>query len=298
VRPHAILELGVVELRVAQAEGGRLTRHVEIILPAGLLQDGVPGPGFGPFLRQVLLEARITARSLRLAIGESGIAVRDFRLPLLPAEELAPAVLFEGKRLIPIDPQTVYYAWHARVVDRGYAVYLVAARREMVDGLVQAASAAGLETDRIDLKVPALARGIGAADGLLCEWATGEATVALMVGARPRFFRTFGLETEDEDGQLEQIGVALDALVRFMRSAEPGLVIGANTPLYLAGRFTRFETDWSQRFAFDVRLPAPAVRWVPDFPWPSHLTALGLIDDWGWQARLNPEQAGDKHVAA
>ena len=60
----------------------------------------------------------------------------------------------------------------------------------MVDGLVQAASAAGLETDRIDLKVPALARGIGAADGLLCEWATGEATVALMVGARPRFFRT------------------------------------------------------------------------------------------------------------
>src|SRR5947209_6881965 len=82
------------------------------------------------------------------------------------------------------------------------------------------------------------------------------------------------------------------------RSAAPGLVSGANTPLDLAGRFTRFEADWSQRFAFDVRLPAPAVRWVPDFPWPSHLTALGLIDDWGWQARLNPEQAGDKHVAA
>jgi len=294
----AIVELGLIELRAAQADRGRLTRHAEVPLPAGVLQDGVPSPGFGPFLRQVLLEARITARRLRLAISESGIAVRDFRLPLLPAEELASAVLFEGKRLIPIDPQTVYYAWHARPVDKGYSVYLVAARREMVDGLVQAASAAGLDTDRLDLKVPALARGIGAADGLLCEWTTGEATVALMVGARPRFFRTFALEPGDEAGQLEQIGLALEALVKFMRSAEPGLVMGANTPLYLAGRFAQFEADWAQRFPFDVRLPAPAVRWAPGFPWAAYLTAVGLIGEWGWQPRLIPEQAGDKFVAA
>lgn len=298
MRSQAIVELGLIELRAAQADRGRLTRHAEALLPAGVLQDGVPSPGFAPFLRQVLLEAHITARSLRLAIGESGIAVRDFRLPLLPEEELASAVLFEGKRLIPIDPQAVYYAWHARVVDKGYAVYLVAARREMVDGLVQAASAAGLETDRIDLKVPALARGMGAADGLLCEWATGEATVALMVGARPRFFRTFALEAGDEANQVEQIGVALEALVKFMRSAEPELVMGANTPLYLAGRFAQFEAAWAQRFPFDVRLPAPAVCWAPDFPWPAYLTALGLIDDWAWQARLIPEPGGDKRVAA
>jgi hypothetical protein len=298
MRSHAIVELGLLELKAAQADRGLLTRHAEVLLPAGVLQDGVPSPGFGPFLRQVLAEARITARRLRLAIGESGIAIRDFRLPLLPAEELASAVLFEGRRLIPIDPETVYYAWHARVVDKGYAVYLVAARREMVDGLVQAAAAAGLETDCIDLKVPALARGIGAADGLLCEWATGEATVALMVGARPRFFRTFALEAGDDGSQLEQIGVALEALVKFMRSAEPELVMGANTPLYLAGRFAQFEADWAQRFPFDVRLPAPVVRWAPDFPWPAYLTTVGLIDDWGWQARLIPEQAGDKFVAA
>jgi hypothetical protein len=298
VRSLAIVELGVVELRAVQAEGGRLVRHTEVILPAGLFQEGMPSPAFGPFLRQALEAARITSRSLRMAIGEAGIAVRDFRLPPLPAEELPAAVLFEGKRLIPIDPQTVYYSWHARLVERSYAVYLVAARRELVDGLVSAVSSAGFEMDRLDLKMPALARGIGAADGLLCEWTTGEATVALMVDGRPRFFRTFGLDPADENGQLNQIELALDAVVRFMRSADPQLVIGTNTPLYLAGRFAQYESDWSRRFPFDVRLPQPAVRWVPDFPWPAYLTALGLIDDWGWRERLIPEQAGDKRVAA
>lgn len=300
MRSHAILELGVFELRAAQADGPRLTRHAQVMLPAGLLQDGVPGPAFGPFLRQVFVESGITARRVRVALSESGIAVRDFRLPTLPADELPAAVLFEGKRLIPIDPETVYYAWHARLLDGRYAVYLVAARRELVDGLVAATATAGLEVDRIDLKVPALARGIGAADGLVCEWATGEATVALMVEARPRFFRTFALETEDERSQLDELGGALEALVKFMRSAEPGLVIGSNTPLYLAGRFAEQpEVAWAERFGFDVRLPAPRVRWVPGFPWPAYLTALGLIDDdWAWRARLSPHEGGDKRVAA
>jgi hypothetical protein len=76
------------------------------------------------------------------------------------------------------------------------------------------------------------------------------------------------------------------------------MAMGANTPLYLAGRFISYQADWSQRFPFDVRLPAPAVRWTPGFPWPDYLTGLGLIDDWAWQARLTPQQAGDRHVAA
>jgi hypothetical protein len=299
VKSLATLELGVLELKAAQADGRQLTHHAEVMLPPGLIQDGVPGADFGIFLRQVLQGAGITARRLRVAITDGGTAVRDFRLPILPVKELAAAVLFEGKRLIPIDPQTVYYAWHARRLAGGHAVYLVAARREMVDGLVAGASAAGLEVDRIDLKVPALARGMGAADGLICDWAAAEATVALMVEARPRFFRTFAFETEDQPGQLDELISALDALVKFMRSSEGGLVIGPNTPLYLAGRFgTEPAAAWAERFPFDVRMPAPPVGWVPSFPWPVHLTALGLIGDWAWQGRLTPEQGGDNRVAA
>jgi len=137
-------------------------------------------------LTTALRTAGVTARRARLAIPEAGIRVRDLWLPA----ELRSAITYEGKRLIPIDPAGVYYAWHVRRVRRRYAIYLVAARREMIDGLLAAVSAAGLQIDRIDLKPLALARGAAASDGLILDWGMGEATLVLMAKARPRFFRS------------------------------------------------------------------------------------------------------------
>lgn len=295
------LELGALEVKLAQADEGRLTRHIAGFLPEGAFQDGVATEVFTAFIKHLLVEGGMTARVVRLAMPEGGIAVRDFRLPSIPAAELAEAVTYEGKRLIPIDPATVYYAWHARREASQYAIYLVAARRDMVDALSGTLQAAGLQVDRMDLKVMALARGAGASDGLLLEWGAGEGTVALMVDARPRFFRSFLLESQDSAGQFEELAAALDALVRFMRSAEPDLVLGSNTPLYLAGRFAS-EVDADerarQRLPFDVRWPNPPVAWVQDFPWPDYVSALGLIDEWSWERRLTPVGGGDGRVAA
>ena len=295
------LELGAHELKLAQADAGRLTRQVAGLLPEGAFNDGVATPILTGFIKHLVAESGMTARAVRVAMTDGGIAVRDFRLPLIPPEELADAVTYEGKRLVPIDPATVYYAWHARRDASEYAIYLVAARRDMVDALSGALEAAGLQVDRMDLKVMALARGAGAADGLLLEWGTGEGTVALMVDARPRFFRSFLLEAEDSVGQFEELAAALDALVRFMRSAEPDLVIASNTPLYLAGRFASeigADERARERLPFDVRWPNPPVSWVADFPWQDQLTALGLIQDWAWEHRLTPAAGGDVRVAA
>lgn len=295
------MELGALEVKLAQSEDGCLTRQVAGFLPEGAFQDGVATETFTAFLKHLLIEGGMTARMVRVAMPDSGIAVRDFRLPVLPTAELADAVMYEGKRLIPIDPATVYYAWHARRVATQFAIYLVAARRDMVDALGGALQAAGLQVDRMDLKIMALARGAGAADGLLLEWGTVEGTVALMLDARPRFFRSFLLESQDAQGQFEELAAALDALVRFMRSAEPDLALAANTPLYLCGRFaTEVGADERahQRFPFDARWPSPPVRWAPDFPWQDHLTGVGLIANWNWERRLTPAAGGDTHAAA
>lgn len=295
------LELGAHTLKLTQADGGRLTRQASDLLPEGAFADGVATPVFTAFVKHLMADAAMTARAVRVAMPDGGIAVRDFRLPLIPPDELAEAVTYEGKRLIPIDPSTVYYAWHARREASQYAIYLVAGRRDMVDALCDALEAAGLQVDRIDLKIMALARGAGAADGLLLEWGNREGTVALMVDARPRFFRSFLLEANDGPGEFEELAAALDALVRFMRSAEPDLVIASNTPLYLAGRFASeigADERARQRLPFDLRWPNPPATWVPDFPWHEHLSALGLINDWSWERRLTPAAGGDGRVAA
>jgi hypothetical protein len=297
------VELSIKEAKVTEADGLRLLGHAEAVLPDGLYQDGMPDPGLGFFIRDLLDQAQIQATNCRVAISEAGVAVRDFRLPRIPRGELASAVLFEGKRLVPIDPEGVFYAWHARPDRDGYAVYLVAARREMVDGLIVALGSAGLTVDRIDLKPLALARGAGVWDGLLLEWGAGEATLVLMADGRPRFFRTFVLDAPDMDAgsQFEEIVLSVNALVRFMRSAQPPLALESSTPLVLAGRFAFLggaEEQARHRFEFSVRYPAAPQAVPAGFPWQAHLSALGLLAPSPAAARLTPSQGGDTRVAA
>ncbi|HEY8677449.1 MAG TPA: pilus assembly protein PilM [Candidatus Dormibacteraeota bacterium] len=297
------IDLGVRELKIVQGDGRRLTRHVEVPLPEGAVQDGVPTPLLTAALRGAIEESGIDARIARIAIADAGVAVRDFSLPQVPDRELGAAVAFESRRLVPMDANDVYYAWHAQRAGAGYAVYLVAARRDMIDAIQAAVSAAGLQVERIDLKPLALARGAGASDGMVLEWGASEATLVLMVGGRPRFFRTFLLDAPsgEVDAQLDELAFSLNTLVRFMRTVAPDAAIGPTTPLFIAGRIAFIEDGVARaqrRFDFAVRLPAPRVVCAPDFPWQAHLAGLGLLQQAGWRDRLISSQGGDVRVAA
>src|SRR5207237_9084765 len=133
----------------------------------------------------------------------------------------------------------VYFAWNAIRDADGYAVYLVAARREMIDALIAAVAAAGLQVERMDLKPLALARGMGVADGLLLEWGAAEATLVLMARGRPRFFRTFLLDApaDDVEAQLDALALSPNALIQLIRRSASDLPIPSATPLFLPGRF-------------------------------------------------------------
>jgi len=298
------IDIGVRELKIVQADGRHLTGHAEILLPDGAVQDGVPTPLLTAAIRSSMEAAGIGARLARIAIAHNGIAVRDFTLPRLPAQELADAVIFEGRRLLPLDANSVYYAWHAQPTRTGHAIYLVAARRDMIDAIVAAVSEAGLRIERIDVKPLALARGAGVSDGLVLEWGASEATLVLMVSGRARFFRTFLLDapSENVDAQLDELAFSLKALVRFMRTAAPDAPVGPTTSLYLVGRLAFIEEGLQraqQRFDFVVRPSAPSgFKPSADFPWQAHLAGLGLLQPVSWRRRLDPSQRGDVRVAA
>jgi hypothetical protein len=297
------LDLGARELRLLQADGRRLTHHAEVLLPDGAMVDGMPTPLLTATIRSALDTEGFTARRARVAIAETGTAFRDFRLPRLAGSELSRAVAFEGRRLVPMEAADVYFAWHATRDLRGYAVYLVAARRAMIDAVVAAVGAAGLQVERMDLKPLALARGMGVSDGLLLEWGAAEATLVLMVRGRPRFFRTFGLDAspDDAEAQLDELVLSLNALVKFMRGAASDVPISPATSLALGGRFAFMDEGLQrarQRFEFNVVLPQPPFAAPADFPWQAHFAGIGLIRQGRWQNRLSPSQGGDNRVAA
>src|SRR5437899_12615497 len=255
------LDLGTRELRLLQADGRRLTHHAEVLLPEGAMVDGIPTSLLTTTVRSALDAGAFTAERTRVAIAETGTAFRDFRLPRLAGSELSRPVAFEGRRLVPMEAADVYFAWHASRDSNGYAVYLVAARRAMIDAVLAAVGAAGLQVERMDLKPLALARGMGVSDGLLLEWGAAEATLVLMVRGRPRFFRTFSLDAppEDADAQLDELALSLNALVKFMRGSASDVPITSATPLFLGGRFS-FLPDGPQRAEprLDLRVTLPA----------------------------------------
>jgi len=254
-------------------------------------------------VRSALEAAGFSATRARLAIAETGTAFRDFRLPRLPPSELSRAAEFEGRRQVPMEAADVHFAWHAIRDKTGYAVYLVAARRDMIDAIVAAVSAAGLQVERIDLKPLALARGMAVANGLLLEWAAAEATLVLMVKGRPRFFRTFALDapSDDPEAQLEELTHALNALVKFMRGTASDVPITPATTLALGGRFAFLPEGLQraeQRFDFAVTVPTTRFTSAPGFPWQAHFAGLGLLMQARWYDRLTPTQGGDSRVAA
>ena len=297
------LDLGGRELKLLEANGRRLTRHAEVLLPDGALVDGLPTPLLTAAVRSAIDAGGFRATGVGVAIAETGIAYRDFALPPLPASELSHAVMFEGRRLIPMEAADIYFAWHAIRDGDGFAIYLAAARRDMIDAMVAAFTAAGLRVARMDLKPLALARGARISDGLLLEWGAVDATLVLVVRGRPRFFRTFQLDapTDDVAAQLDELAMSLNALVKFMRGAAPDVSIGPSTTLALGGRFAFIEDGLrraQERFQFSVTLPGTSFAAPPGFPWQAHLAGIGLLQPARWRNRLTPSQGGDIRVAA
>jgi hypothetical protein len=303
--PVCGIELDVRELKVLERDEAGAVRHAHSLLPEGAYRDGIPTRTLIEVLLQTLGSSGITTPRARVAISDTGVAVRDFRLATMPESDLRHAVLYEAKRLIPFDPGDVHYAWHAAPMGRQVAIYLAAARREMIDGLIATLGAAGLQLERVDLRALALARGTGVTDGLILDWGHGEATLVLQVAGRPRFFRTVTLEALPVDGidiHLDELSLAVDALLKFNRSADPQVSVGPATPLYLTGLFGMVPEALEAaraRFAYDVQVPAIPGEWPPDFPWTLHVAGIGLLQPAVWQSRLTPPaQIGERRAAA
>ncbi len=303
--PVCAIELDARELKVLQLGDGGAVHHAHSLLPDGAYREGMPTRILMEVLLETLAGSGITTRLARVAISDAGVAVRDFRLARMPDSDLQSAVMYEAKRLIPMDPEDVYYAWHAAPIGGQLAIYLAAARRDMIDGLMAAVAAAGLQVERVDLRALALARAIGVSDGLILDWGHGEATLVLQVGGRPRFFRTVQLESSPVDGldtHLEELSLSVEAMLKFTRSADPELPVGPATPLYLTGLFGMVpEAIQAGRtgFAYEVRTPEVVREWPPDFSWHLHVAGLGLLQPAAWRTRLTPSASeGQRRAAA
>lgn len=180
-----------VELKTAR-ERVTLAKAAVEPLPPGLVHDGeiVRPDELAGEIKRFWRTARFSGKRVRLGVANQRVVVRTIELPALDdAKERRAAVEFEAAEQIPIPPdQTVVDSqpvlrFSNEAGDRERHV-VVAAHRDMVEGLVATVRQAGLNPVGIDLEAFAILRALLPPPSVIDEGsADGRAVAVCHVGA-------------------------------------------------------------------------------------------------------------------
>jgi type IV pilus assembly protein PilM len=201
-------------LAAAQVESGRVVLGASAELPANLVVDGevVNRDGLAEALKAFVAKAGLP-KSVRLGVSNQQIVVRVVELPRIEDEKQRDAaVRFQAAEAIAmpldeavLDHQVAGYSEGPDGTPR-MQVVLVAARRSMVEALLEAAKDAGLKPEGIDLDAFALVRTLAAANGDQAEDTArvychlgGVTNLAIAVGSACYFTRPLSTVWDQED---------------------------------------------------------------------------------------------------
>ena len=200
-------------LAAAQVDGGRLVRAASLELQDGIVRDGevVDPEALATALKSFVADAGLP-KSVRLGVANQQIVVRVVELPRIEdVKQRDAAVRFQAAEAIamPLDEAVLDHrlAGYSEAPDGSprMQVVLVAARRKMVEGLLEAVKVAGLKAQGLDLDAFALLRMLAAGDDgsqdsarVFCHLA-GITNLAIAVGSTCFFTRPLSAVWDGED---------------------------------------------------------------------------------------------------
>ena len=200
-------------LAAAQVESGRVVRGASLELPSGLVRDGevIDRDRLAEALKTFVAEAGLP-KNVRLGVANQQIVVRVVELPRIEdAKERDAAVRFQAAEAIamPLDEAVLDHqiAGYTDAPDGSprMQVVLVAARRSMIEAVLEAAKKAGLKPEGIDLDAFALVRTLATASTgpddtarVYCHLG-GVSNLAIAVGTACFFTRPLAAVWDDED---------------------------------------------------------------------------------------------------
>ncbi|MGH2782189.1 MAG: pilus assembly protein PilM [Thermoleophilaceae bacterium] len=200
-------------LAAAQVDGGRVVRGVSHDLPDGLVRDGEVGdaPALAQELKRFVADAGLP-RNVRLGVANQQIVVRVVELPRIEDDKQRDAaVRFQAAEAIamPLDEAVLDHqvAGFSEAPDGTprMQVVVVAARRKMVETLLQAVKGAGLKAEGVDLDAFALVRTLavngnhsGDAARVFCHLG-GVTNLAVAVGSSCFFTRPLSAVWDDDE---------------------------------------------------------------------------------------------------
>jgi type IV pilus assembly protein PilM len=229
-------------LAAAQVTAGRVTSCASQNLPEGLIRDGeVSDPdALGQHLKSFASAAGLP-RNVRLGVANQQIVVRVVELPRIEDDKQRDAaVRFQASEAIAmpldeavLDHQVAGFTTAADGTPR-MQVVLVAARRKMIETLLEAVKAAGLKAEGIDLDAFALVRALAEdneePDQSACVFCHlgGVSNLAVAVGTNCFFTRPLSAvwDEEDADSRLaDEIRLSIDYYMTQPQAKPVGAVV-------------------------------------------------------------------------
>ncbi|MCP3938304.1 MAG: type IV pilus assembly protein PilM [Actinomycetia bacterium] len=242
VGTHAIT---ASELKLGRGGQVTITRFGQVAIKPGAVVGGevVDQPEVSAAIKRLWREAGFSSKRVVVGVGNQRVVVRPTEMPAMNEQDLRSAVEFQAQELIPIplDEAVLDYQLLERFTsedgDEMLRVLIVAAQREMVQGLIGAVSQAGLDVTMVDLVPFALLRSLVDLSGfeeLDVTDATGEAIISVGAGVTtilvhefgiPRFIRIVGIgSSELTQAIADELDISVEEAEGLKRQVTLGMI--------------------------------------------------------------------------
>ena len=206
------LEIDYGTIRAVEASGTpanpKIAGIASVRLPEGSIEEGivVKPHEVGLALRELWGQGKVKNRRVLLGISNQSVLVRYTTIPKVPKEKMANVVRFQAQELLPVPIEQVvldFMVIGETIADENPAleILLVAARRDMLRGFLEALSAAKLEPADIDVSTLALMRVLpkAANDRTVAVINVAEGLTNILVSdkGRPRLARLVAVRLND-----------------------------------------------------------------------------------------------------
>jgi len=233
------IEPGLLVAAKSHLNGGPVVEHAAFLpIDTDIVRDGEVNdvPSLVTGLAELFKGSHLDRR-VRIGIANQRILMRRIELPpLTNSVEIEQAVHFQAQDEIPMPLDTVVFDYHVLgIVEREEGprlqVLLVAARRDMVERVLQAARLAGLQPEGVDLAAFGMIRALHPAatgDERILYLAIGGLTnIAIARGLTCEFTRVIPTGVEQVASDVAARGaVTLDAARRLLTTMSASVVSG------------------------------------------------------------------------
>jgi type IV pilus assembly protein PilM len=160
------LDIGSCSVKVAEvveSKNGLKLKHFGIAdLPSGAIESGaISDPGLAAeTIQQLFKSSNIKEKNVAVSIGGYSVIVKKINVQSMPEEQLQETIHFEAEQYIPFDISDVNLDFQilgeSETSPNQMSVFLVAAKKEMVNDYINVVSLAGLNPCIIDVEAFAL----------------------------------------------------------------------------------------------------------------------------------------------